>query len=390
MNKILNLITNKKNQLLITVGILSILSLITIYGITPQLVGYGSNPNSLSFVIKQSVGMIVGAIAVFIILKMNLDKALKIVNIINIVLIVMLLIQAIDPPIIGDYFVVKVNGAKGWFKLPFIGTIQPLEFFKITMIIKLADISSQSIKLYKSDSWILKRFFIYGALPIVCVVMQPDLGGTILLGVPWIVMLLITLKDTRRVKRILLFVVIAILILGVFLFIPQLQRILIDYTPLKAYQLSRINSWLYPFEFDGGFQLQQALILMGSAGPFGYGFGNIYISLPEPHTDVIFAEFVGMFGYIAGIILIGLYANILNITIKTVTFARKHFDKMLIIGYFILLFVQIIENIGMMLGMLPITGIVLPFMSYGVSALITYFVIIGIICNINQKYNTKK
>lgn len=127
---------------------------------------------------------------------------------------------------------------------------------------------------------------------------------------------------------------------------------------------------------------------MGSAGPFGFGFGNIHITLPEPHTDVIFSEFVGMFGYISGTVLILLYMRLLQLTLSISKVATEYRDKLLIIGFFALLFVQIGENMGMMIGLFPITGIVLPFMSYGLSALITYFMIIAIVCNISQKYKT--
>lgn len=386
MERIMKFMKNRKNQILLIILILSILSLLTIYGVTPQLVGYGNDVIPMTFVIKQSVGMIIGFIIVFLLLKFNLKKSERLINIVNLILIVMLIILALDPPIIGDIFVRNINGAKGWFKIPFLGTIQPIEFFKITMIFKIASIANNAYEHNISDKELIKQYLIYGALPILCVLMQPDLGGAILLLAPWLVLSLVSLNDQTRVQKMIKIVMIFTFVLGLFIFVPTLQKLLIDFTPLKAYQLERINSWLYPFEYEGGFQLQQSLVLIGSSGPFGFGLGNIHINLPEPHTDVIFPEFVGMFGYVGGLILILLYMRLLQLTLQVSSVATEYRDKLLILGFFVLLFVQIAENIGMMIGLLPITGIVLPFMSYGLSALITYFTIIAIICNISQKY----
>ncbi len=387
LSRFKKIIYNCKNQIIAIILILCICSLITIYGVTPQLVNYNSNIIPINFVIKQAIGIIVGLILYYFILKLNIWKSFKIINIINIILIIMLVILALDPPFIGDIFVKNINGAKGWFQIPFLGSIQPIEFFKITMIIKIVSISHQAQEQNLDDRYLIKQYLLYGLLPIICVLLQPDLGGTLLLIFPWFVLGLISLKNYKLTRNIIKYSLLFLIIILLFFFIPFLQEILINITPLKSYQLARINSWLYPFEYNGGYQLQQSLILLGSAGPFGYGFGNIHITLPEPHTDVIFSEFVGMFGYIPGFILILLYMRLLFLCLKIFNTATKYQDKLLVLGFLILLIVQIGENIGMMLGVFPITGIVLPFMSYGLSGLITYFIIFGIISNISQKYH---
>lgn len=386
MQKLKEFFINRKNQIILIVTILCCFSLITIYGVTPQLTNYNSDVIPMTFVKKQAIGMVLGFIIMFFGLKVRIWRYEKYINIINNILIVMLVILAFNPPIIGDIFVVTINGAQGWFRIPFLGTIQPVEFFKITMIFKLVCIADLSDKNYIRDRALITQFLWYGALPIGCVLLQPDLGGAILLFAPWLVLGLVSIKNNQRIKRFLKWFSVIFVIGALFIFVPQLQHILTEFTPIKTYQLSRINSWLYPFNYDGGYQLQQSLILMGSAGPFGHGFANVHITLPEPHTDVIFSEFVGMFGYVGGIVLILLYARLLYLTLKVSMIATDFKDKMLVLGFFVLLFVQIFENIGMMLGVLPITGIVLPFMSYGLSALLTYFIVITIVCNISDKY----
>lgn len=113
----------------------------------------------------------------------------------------MLVILALDPPIIGDIFVKEINGAKGWFKIPFLPTIQPIEFFKITMIFKLASIANRANNTHMDDQELIKQFLIFGALPILCVILQPDLGGAILLLAPWLLISIISLQHNKKSKN---------------------------------------------------------------------------------------------------------------------------------------------------------------------------------------------
>ena len=380
----------QKNLIFIIIFILSCLSIITITGILPQLENYGTVSNELIFILKQVVGIFIGFILMVIIKKITIINTEKIIKKINQILIIMLIILALNPPIIGDLFVKTINGASGWFNIPIVNiTIQPIEFFKITMLLQLSFITYNANNKKLSDQEIIKEFLIYGFMPILCILLQPDLGGALLLILPCFVLLILSIRNNPKLMKYLSYLVVFIVICFILLIIPQTQEIIVKYTPIKAYQLARINSWLEPFNYDGGYQLQQALILMGSSGPFGYGFGNINILLPEPHTDVIFAEFCGMFGYVGGIFLITIYVYLLYLIYQTIVLCDDEFDYYLLIGIFMLFLIQIVENIGMMLGILPITGIVLPFMSYGVSALITYFILIGIVNNIRTKYIAK-
>lgn len=374
-------------KILIPVIIICGFSLITLYGVIPQLMDYGTVENEKIFLAKQMIGMLAGFFGVFLLYRLNLDNILKLMNFAYWVLFIMLAILFFNPPIIGDIFVETINGANGWFKIPIIGvTIQPVEFMKVALIFKLAEISYNHMNdTHSTDFTLFKKYFIYGAIPILFVLGQPDLGGALLLGIPFVVMFLVSIKSKKILRNLIIGGVGAVL-LGVFLLAtPWGQQLLVTLTPLNMYQLERINAWLYPFEYADGFQLQQSLILMGSAGAFGHGMGFSGIYLPEPHTDVIFSEFVGMFGWVMGLILIGLYCFLIIQIIGVGARSKERRYKMIVIGFAVLFTVQVVENIGMMLGVLPITGIVLPFMSYGVSAMITYMGIIGIVININKR-----
>ncbi len=374
-------------KLLIAVLLICVASVTTIYAIIPQLdfQEYSGTGSHMSFVYKQIIGMSAGIVGVIIIFMVDLKQAKFLINLAYYILFAMLFILIANIP--GtDFMVSSINGADGWFKIPIIGaTIQPVEFMKIILFLKLAEVSKSHIESNKTDMDLFIKYAIYAGLPVLFVLLQPDLGGVILLFIPSYVLFLTSLKDRKNTIKILLTSVVLVVI-GLFLIAnPVTQEWIVDNTPLYSYQLSRINAWLYPFTESDGYQLQQSLILIGSAGAFGQGIGYSAISLPEPHTDVIFSEFVGMFGWLLGVVLIALYAFIiiefLNIGARTKDLEFKFVS----IGYAMLLVVQIFENIGMMIGLFPITGIVLPFMSYGVSALITYFAILGIMINIDSK-----
>ncbi len=374
-------------NIIISIAILLILSIITLIGILPQLFNYGDVDNEITFIFKQVVGILVGVGALITLQYINLDKAYKYIKIAYWILFVMLLILALDPPIIGDIFVRKINGARGWFHVPYIGTIQPVEFMKITQIFFLGNISKNHFQSNENDWDLVKKYLVIGFLPCIMVFVQPDAGGAMLLGVPTLVMMMISLKNKKLFFKLIMAMIIGALIFSVFLIFPAGQEFLVKYTPIELYQLARINAWLYPFDYDRGYQLSQSLILIGSAGLFGNGYRYFGVSLPEPHTDVIFSEFVGMFGIIAGIVLIILYFNLLFSFLNTALKTKQLNYKIIVIGYSVLFLTQIAENIGMMLGVFPITGIVLPFFSYGMSAMITYLVIAGIIISIDREKN---
>lgn len=370
-------------MLFLVVILLCAASITTITALIPQIDALDYNQTGISFVIQQFMTIIVGIVLIFVVYNIELERAEFLVNIGYWILFGMLFILATDLSIFS-MFIQNINGANGWFIIPGLGTIQPVEFMKIALLFKVGVISQKHVLSDRSDFYLIRDYVIYAGFPILMVLLQPDLGGLILLFVPVAAMFLMSLKNTK-ITLIIIAITLSLAALFIFLLLtPTGQTLLIKFTPLQFYQLSRIDAWLNPFTTDLGFQLSQSLILMGSGGLFGHGFGYDGILLPEPHTDVIFPEFVGMFGIIAGIILICMYVyitlEILNIASRT----RVVKYKFLCVGFATLFIVQVFENIGMMIGLFPITGIVLPFMSYGSSALITYFGIIAISLKIDR------
>ena len=147
------------------------------------------------------------------------------------------------------------------------------------------------------------------------------------------------------------------------------------------YRLDRIFNW----SAGSGLQLKNALAAIGSAGLFGHGFNNTPIYFPEASTDFIFAVFASNFGLVGVIVLLVI---ILFLDINIIILARKKIDdidKYIISGIIGMLIFQQIQNIGMTIGLLPIMGITLPFVSYGGSSLLSYMLLVGILLNISQK-----
>lgn len=385
-----NMKTKTNYRIMIPIFIFCIISVVSIGFITKNSVQYSDG--WLLFPIKQSIGFIVGFFIIYIIPKADLTKMKRLIDVAYFILLGMSFILISGIPGITKFFVKSINGARGWFQIfPGGPTIQPVEFMKIAMILQLAFISHRHLTNSDStDRELLIKYALYGLIPIFLIVQQPDLGGAILLGIPWLFMLLVSIKSKSLVRTFTLFLIALILLFTTFLILPQGQEFLINFTPIKAYQLERLNAWLQPFDSTTGLQLQQSLILMGSAGKIGHGVLYNDISMPEPHTDMIFAQTVGMYGFIIGFIIIILFYWMVLEMLSLAKRVKEPLYKLTAVGIAALFIIQVTENIGMIIGLLPITGIVLPFISYGVSALISYSIIIGVILNINNRIKSEE
>jgi rod shape determining protein RodA len=146
-------------------------------------------------------------------------------------------------------------------------------------------------------------------------------------------------------------------------------------------RVDRLLDW----SSSSGYQLENGLSAIGSGGLFGYGLNNTPIYFPEPQTDFIFAVYASNFGFIGSIFLIGLIAyfdiKLICLAVKTSNLINKY----IISGIIGMLIYQQVQNIGMTIGLLPITGITLPFISYGGSSLLSYMLMLGFIFNISNE-----
>lgn len=284
------------------------------------------------------------------------------------------------------FFGTESNGAKCWFNIPGIGSIQPSEFMKIFLILKISKTLIQYdnqgiVRNFKNEFKIICKCFIITFIPAFLTFLEPDTGIVFIYFSITIIMLFVY---GIRYRWFFSLFGIALILIGAFLFLFFLKQDLFIslFGTNFFYRMDRLLDWS-----DGsGMQLTNALAATGSAGLFGYGLNNTPIYFPEPQTDFIFSVFASNFGFFGSIILISIIIYFDMQIIKIGINSDNQF-KYIISGIISMLLFQQIQNIGMNIGLLPITGITLPFISYGGSSLLSYMMIVGIIINISNKKN---
>lgn len=266
----------------------------------------------------------------------------------------------------------KTKGSVAWFKIAGFA-FAPVEIMKIALIALLAKyFSNRHIEMYRFFH--LAVSFVYIAIPGTLVLLQPDLGSAIILFSLWA---LIMIFAGISKKHLLLLFTVGALIAGTAWV----------YT-LKDYQKSRILTFINPYSDPqgSGYNAIQAMISVGdgrlSGRGLGYGSQIQFGFLPEAHTDFMFASIAEEFGFLGVIIILSLLALIAWRILKIASGAENNFAKIFCAGFVILIFIQVAINGGMNLGIMPITGITFPFLSYGGSSLIALFWGIGIIQSI--------
>ena len=264
-----------------------------------------------------------------------------------------------------------IRGTSGWIQ--FAGfQFQPVEFSKIVLIIFLASFISQK-RSELGDFVRLFASFVLTSVLIVLVLKQPDLGSALVLAGIWFCMVLVSGVRKRH-----------LVILGMFFSVV----ILIGWFFLAPYQKDRVLTFLHPEQNrqGSGYNVFQALVAVGSGGISGKGLGHGSQSqfqfLPERHTDFIFAVVSEELGFIGAGLTLFLFGALLFRIIGAALSARDNFGYLLCMGIASMVFIQVVVNAGMNIGVLPVTGIPLPLLSYGGSSLLSMFFGIAIVQNI--------
>ena len=361
----------KNIKILICIILFFIVSIITIYSSTFIL-----STNYKYIYIKQILWYLVGFLILFILYKKKkeffykYDKLLYIIG--NILLILVL------------FFGTKTNGSKAWFYLPQIGSIQPSEFMKIFLIIILTTTldNYDNKRTFKSELLLIVKCIILVLIPSILTFLEPDTGNVIIYFVILIIMLFI--YGIRYRWFIISFILIC-LFGGIFLYLyfKQKNMFINIFGTNFFYRMDRILYW----KNKDGMQLKNALAAIGSAPMFGYGIKNTPIYFPEAQTDFIISVFISNFGYIISILFL-LLCLFFDLSLIFGAIKQKTKNKYLFSGIISIIIFQQIQNIGMNLGLLPITGVTLPFISYGGSSLISYMILIGLLLNVNKKART--
>ena len=361
-------------KILIPIVLLSIISIISISSALLY-----TSPTLGNLALKQAIWYVVGWILVFFLIRLKNEylyqRTWYLYIFGNLMLVGLLL------------FASPINSSRCWFVIPGIGSIQPSEFMKIFIMLTLATMIHNFHSDYDNPTWYQELFFIIKTfvivlIPSILTFLQPDTGCVIIYLVIYVSMLFVSGIRLRW------FIIGGILALGLagtclYLYFYKENTFIHIFGSSIYYRLERVFNW----QDGSGLQLENALTAIGSAGLFGHGFRNTPIYFPESSTDFIFAVYASNFGFIGVIILIGI---ILFLDISILVLSRKKIedtDKYIISGILGMLLFQQIQNIGMTVGLLPITGITLPFISYGGSSLLSYMLIVGILLNISVKKN---
>lgn len=273
-------------------------------------------------------------------------------------------------------FGTTVRGTVGWIKVGFLN-LQPVEIAKISLIIFIARFISKKNREIGETGRLFVSFIISGVM-IFSIIKQPDFGGAMILSVVWLGMILISSMSKKFFF---------LLFLAILLFFA------IEWSFLADYQKARVVNFIHP-ELNAkgsGYNVAQSLVAVGSGGLTGKGIGNGSQSqlnfLPEKHTDFIFAVITEELGFFGAALVLFLYALIFYRIKKIADYAPDNFGFLVAGGIMMLFFVQIAVNVGMNIGVIPVTGITLPFLSYGGSSLVMFFAAVGILLSINEKKN---
>lgn len=277
--------------------------------------------------------------------------------------------------LIGTYLLgLEVKGSRRWIELPFFN-FQPSEFFKVFFVLFMSQYLSKK-HIGRNNFSIFIGSLVYFLIPTFIIFKQPDLGNAIVYGAIYITMIIFS----RLPKRYLLYIVIFLT-----LSLP------LGWGFMKSYQRERIVSFISPHVDTSGnaYNMIQAIITTGSGQWVGRGMGagtqSRLAFLPENHTDFAFASMIEQFGFFGGLLVLGLYAYIISRWAARAFWLMSHPTEssqahlLYIVGFTTIFIVQIGINMGMNLGLMPVAGITLPFISYGGSSVVAFMVGIALL-----------
>lgn len=264
------------------------------------------------------------------------------------------------------------GGSRSWFSFGGL-SLQPSEFFKIAIIIKMSSFLANNFIETKHLGKVLKELF-YLFLGFLLIMMQPDFGTGFVMVCGIMVMLMVSHFPFKYF--IWLGIAGVVGIAGLIISAP--------------YRMERILAYLDPFSdpLGSGFQAIQSLYAIGPGGLLGVGFDQSFqkhFYLPEPQTDFIYAIFCEEFGFVGGVVLLMLFFSLIYLGIKIALNSDDLFGFYLALGITSMIGVQVIINLGVVVGLFPVTGVTLPFISYGGSSLTLLLMMAGMVLNISKQ-----
>lgn len=349
-----------------------LISITSIYSFTSFL-----SSDSYSLIKKQIIFYLIGFVFVYFIIKIGIKKILKysyLIYFINVLLLLLVLL-----------FGEEINGIRAWFSIPFIGSFQPSEFMKIGIVLvvsKLVDNFSKKKTSFFDEILLIVKIGIVILIPSILTFLEPDTGAVIIYLI--IMLVILFLSDIKRIWLVLGLGIFGLIIFSVIYLYYFKEDVFINILGSNFfYRLDRLLDWAN----SSGMQLENSVIAIGSSNLFGNGPNNILIYFPEGHTDFIFSSFASIYGLFGILILFGTII-LFDLKVLKISKNKDNIYKYIVVCFLTIILFQQIQNISMTVGILPIMGITLPFISYGGSSLLSYMIILGIILSINNEEKT--
>ncbi|MGL6065050.1 MAG: FtsW/RodA/SpoVE family cell cycle protein [Fusobacteriaceae bacterium] len=372
----------RKRNILLIVFILSVISIMNIYSASVYNIGMKNkylNSHILYFIIS----------TILFFLFSKIDYKIYKKNKVNLFLFLTSIIVLGSMPLMANFLpkiVPRINGAIGWIRFGSI-SVQPAEIFKIFFIILVSHRLTISEKEGEKNSKLILNNIIIPIIFSILIMLQNDLGTLIHYGTIFLFMIFMSKVAGKGI-----FVISTLVLTGLSSFMGYIYLKGMEELGNSGYKIMRIKSFLNglinnQYDNDKGYQVGQSLIGIGSGKVFGVGYGNgiqKYSYLPEIHTDFIFASFGEEFGFIGVLIIILLFWSLFNLIKSSAPDCDNFFGKYLSVGIAGYIFIQFLINMSVAIGLLPVFGIPMPIMSFGGSSLITIFIALGIVFNINK------
>ena len=322
--------------------------------------------NPYKYLISQSIFFIIGLFLIFIIKKIDYNFYKNNAN--KILLISFILLILVLIPGIGKLR----NGSRSWFSIGPFG-FQPSEFAKLSLIIFTSKYLSNNNDEIKNIKKTILPLLLVISIFFILIMLEPDFGQAFVIILSLISIIFIS--GTKLSFFIKCFILGLIGIIALIIVAPYRMARIVSY----------LNPWVDPL--GSGFQIIQSLYAIGPGGLLGLGLTNSiqkHFYLPEPQTDFIFAIISEEFGFLGVLIITSIFFLMFYKSIKVAMSSKDLFSKYLVFGLSIEIIIQVILNLSVVTGLIPVTGITLPFISYGGSSLLVSMISIAIIISIEK------
>lgn len=369
--------------IILNVMILAIIGMLSVYSTTAMIQGQGIVPT-----LYHGLWYLIGAIIIIVIMQFDGEQFWKLSNVIygfGIFLLILVLL-------FYDRELAIETGAKSWFAIGGL-TLQPSELFKPAYIVFLAKVITSHNNKYihrtlKTDFMLLGKILAAAIVPVILIQLQNDLGTNLVILTITAGMVLLSGISWRIIVPIasaVIFIGGGILLVAIFF-----PDFLTDNGILMDYQLKRITIWFSPFEDTqgAGYQLAQSIKAVGSGMLLGKGFGQSEVVVPVRESDFIFTTIAENFGFVGSAFLLLIYFVLIYQMVQTCFKVKNEYYTYIAAGVISMILFHVLENVGMTIGLLPITGVPLPFVSQGGSALLSNMIGVGLILSMRYHYRS--